>query len=382
LAIGEEEGAFVGITIEAPKDQWEQVFETLKETPYIGILHLKDGTSGTMIFSKSFDDLAASPDVKVQELFAGVKYEIEWGVAAELKKMIAQFSAGGVDMFTLSLIAMDVQGAVGYNQKALNEFKTPMSDMTWGGSLKDMVAHGMMEGTEEPRAMALDVFQGLKGIESAHFSFSLPETELQLFDESGRQDSYRSVNLSMEYENFNCFTFAETVLTTLTTIEKKHLLFPTYIDVFWDCLLKAMQAEIETAHATVDSANQKLTPAVEAIYSEFAGNATSMSKDQWAVFLSAFADSCLLLDGKIRDGEPGKKAEDALQSYKDQKEAKDEEAFNLVAKDGVIGKAEVVAALVLGKREPVPPPTPESMLAQKGIRMSALWEHMHITSQG
>jgi hypothetical protein len=238
LDISEEEGAFVNITVEPfygeePFQTWEQApFETLKETPFYGILHLKDGTSGTMIFSKSFDDLAASPDVKVQELFAGVKYEIEWGVAAELKKMIAArrvLCAADrlVGMLPFSLIAMDVQGAVGYNQKALNEFKTPMSDMTWGGSLKDMVAAGTMEGTEEPRAMALDVFKGLKGIESAHFSFSLPET---VFDESGRQDSYRSVNLSMEYENFNNFTFAETVLTTLTTMEKEYQVEPGYGD--------------------------------------------------------------------------------------------------------------------------------------------------------
>merc|ERR1711988_1955585 len=109
-----------------------------------------------------------------------------------------------------------------------------------------------------------------------------------------------------------------------------------------------MEGDAAGAHGRVDKANEKLTPLAEAIYADFAGESEEMSDEQWSAFLSAFADAFLVIDGNM-GGEARAKVK--VEAYKEQKSSKDKELYSLIAKDDKVGKAEVIAALVLGKCE-------------------------------
>lgn len=156
-----------------------------------------------------------------------------------------------------------------------------------------------------------------------------------------------------------------------------------YAELLFPCIMECLEGDAAGAHGRVDKANEKLTPIAETIYADFAGNSEEMSDGQWSAFLSAFADACLVIDGKLMGtDEAGEGAKAKFAVYKEQKSSKDKELYSLIAKGDKVGKAEVIAALVLGKCEPVPPPAPQSMMNQKGIQLALLFEHMAITSEG
>eukprot|EP00931_Biecheleriopsis_adriatica_P109249 TRINITY_DN83524_c0_g1_i1.p1 TRINITY_DN83524_c0_g1~~TRINITY_DN83524_c0_g1_i1.p1 ORF type:complete len:162 (-),score=32.77 TRINITY_DN83524_c0_g1_i1:123-608(-) len=156
-----------------------------------------------------------------------------------------------------------------------------------------------------------------------------------------------------------------------------------YAELLHSCLMDCLEGDAAGAHDRVDEANKKLKPVAEKIYADFAGESDELSDEQLSVFFSAFADACLVIDAKLMgEAEAGKGAKAAFEKYKEQKSSKDNQLRSIIAEDDKVGMAEIIRALVLRKREPVPPPTHESMLAQMGIGIAILWEHMAITSEG